>query len=474
MSTVIETYNPDGVDEAVLRGTGSGGLLSSGYLRDDPISSYVGDDETVVFVRSNAKHGISRRKIDGSDETHFRPGDGYRAFAVVTDTRLLFIVGDIRDGDGDRSIPVPLADVEIVEHSEGLLAGEMALTTRSDVVWGFQSRAALEDVTAYVDAASMAWLHLESHLETARELVVEAEQHREWQAYDDALSILSEATEETAAARREERSFAADGVAAMDDRIERAESRIRDAKAKTLRGRAAHNIDHAERRWREDQYETAYESYRQAHRDYVDVLAVADLDFTGSGSLRKKLARVERNLAALERAPVDRAEQAHDRARETDDPLERSEHLERALERYRNALELDWGVDDRRFTGETGELRERVDVVATDLVETRRREATRRVTAGDEHRANDREEDARAAYREARDLLDETVGTARELVPDAVDTLTEHRDAIDRRLGDNAAVDDGPEPTDPETSDPESGEGSRTGEDRDTPTSVVS
>jgi len=473
MNPVIEKYNPDGVDEAVLGGTGSGGLLSSGYLREEPISSYVGDDETVVFVRSNAKHGVSRRDVDGGNETHFRPGDGYRAFAVVTDTRILFIVGDIRNGDGDRSVPVPLADVEVVEHSEGLLAGEVALTTRSDVVWSFQSRGDLDDVAAYLDTASMAWLHVESSLETARERVVDAEQHREWQAYDDALSLLSAAAAEAANAHSEARSFAPGGVAAMDDRIGRTEARIRDAKAKVLRGRAAHNIDHAERRWREDQYETAHESYRQAHRDYVAVLNVADLDFAGSRSLRKKLARVERNLAALERAPVERAEQTHERAREIDDPHERGEYLERALERYRRALELDWGVDDRRFTGETGELRERVDVVATDVVETRRRAATLRVTAGDEHRANGREQAAREAYREARDLLDETVGTARELVPDAVDTLTQHRDAIDRRLGDEDDGGDDAGHGRPE-GDAEPGDDPGSGEGRDTPTSVVS
>ncbi|MEF8853561.1 MAG: hypothetical protein V5A44_09165 [Haloarculaceae archaeon] len=442
MSTVIETYNPDGVDEAVLRGTGSGGLLSSGYLRDDPLSSYVDENETVVFVRSNARHGVTRYQLDGSGETQFRPGDGYRTFTVVTDARVLFIIGDIRNGDGDRSIPLALADVEVVEHSEGLLAGELALTTRSDVVWHFESREDLADVAAYLDAASMSWLRLESRLEAARELVVEAEQHRERQAYDEALSRLSAATEETAAARREEQSFAPDGVVAMADRIERTESRVRDARTKTLRGRAAHSVDCAERRWRNEEYEAAYEAYRAAHCDYVDVLAVADPDFEESAPVRKKLARVERNLAALEEAPVDRAEQAHERAREAEDPLERGAHLERALERYRRALELDWGVDDRRFAGDTSELRERIDVVATDLVKTRRREAARRVTAGNEHRANGREESARAAYREARDLLDETVDAAHELVPGAVDALTELRDAIDRELGEDESAGD--------------------------------
>ena len=60
--------------------------------------------------------------------------------------------------------------------------------------------------------------------------------------------------------------------------------------------------------------------------------------------------------------------------------------------------------------------------------------ATRRVAAGDDHRTADRPDEAQAAYRDARDVLDETVATARELVPDAVDTLVEHRDAVDRRL----------------------------------------
>jgi hypothetical protein len=433
MSTVISTYNTEGVDEAVLEGAGSGGILSPGYLREAPLSSYLDEDERAVFVRSNTKRGVTRRHVDGDSERRFTPGEDYRAFALVTDARLLFVVGD-NDEDGDWSVAIDLADIEIVEHSEGLLANELALTTRSDAVWQFGCRDDLADLAAYVDAASMAWLRVESHLEDARKLVVDAGEHREAREYDAALGRLTAATEETAAARREERAFAADGVAAVATRIERAEARVREAKIETLRGRAVHRIDRAEELWRDDAYEAAYGQFLGAHEDYVAVLETADLDFEGSASVRKKIARVERNLAALERAPVDRAEQAHDRAREAEEPMERANHLERVLERYRRALELDWGADEGRFAGDTADLRETVDAVATDLVETRRRVATRRVAAGDDHRTADRPDEARAAYRDARDVLDETVATARELVPDAVDTLVEHRDAVDRRL----------------------------------------
>ena len=99
MGTVIDSYNPGGVDEAVLRRTGSGGLLADGYLRDDPLESYLRDDETPVFVRSNSSKGVSYEMLETGERDRIRPGDGYRAFMLVTDTRLLFVVGDSSPGD---------------------------------------------------------------------------------------------------------------------------------------------------------------------------------------------------------------------------------------------------------------------------------------------------------------------------------------------------------------------------------------
>ncbi|MFC7194649.1 hypothetical protein ACFQL4_08290 [Halosimplex aquaticum] len=131
---------------------------------------------------------------------------------------------------------------------------------------------------------------------------------------------------------------------------------------------------------------------------------------------------------------MERAEAAHERARETDDLRERGEELAFALDRYRTALELDWGRSERRFNGDPEAIRAAVDTVARELVETRRRYATQRVRRGDVHRDAGRHTQAEARYRDAYDALVDTVPVARELVPETHDAVQDHCDAVERRL----------------------------------------
>lgn len=435
MSTVIDLYNPGGIDAAVLGGTGRGGILSSGYLHDDPLESYLEPDEEPVFVRSNAKKGVAYHRLDSGAEGRIVPGDGYRAFALVTDTRLIFVIGDTERGDGgDCSIEVPIGDIELVDTSDGLLTTELSVTTRADVCWRFPCRSDLDDVLGYLDVATEAWNRMERHLEDARAHVLDASEHREDHDYEAAMAAIQEARTTLDDARTRESEFVSTGVAAMADRIERTEDRVGEAALKTLRARATRNLNRAEQLWRDDEYAGAHEAFEAARADYVAALQQRDDESADAADLRERIASVDRNIASLQRAPVDRAEKACDRAYDTDDPEARGDLFERALNRYRQALELDWGTDDKRFEADTGEIRERIDGVASELVETRRRLAARRVQDGDRHREAGKPERAADRYRAARDLLDRTLETARELVPDAADPLIEHRDAVDRRL----------------------------------------
>jgi len=436
MAPIISGDNIEGVDEATLGGTGRGGILSDSYLREAPLSSYLNEGERPVMVRSNGKKGVLRSDV-GVDETErIAPGEGYRAFALATDARLLFVVGDT--DDGDRSVDVSLADVEVVEHSDGVLAGEFVVTTAADVEWYFPSRSGLEPMVEYLDAASLSWIAIEERLDDARAAIADAARLTRARWYDDALSAVRDAMAETDAARRSERELCAGGVTVATERIERAEARIDEVRRSVLEGRAAREIDRAETRWREGEYANAHDAYGRAHDDYEEALttvsANGSTDGTVTGRLRTKLDRVERNVAALEQAPVDSAEEARERARETDDLRERGDRLDFALDRYRTALELDWGRSNRRFEGDTTAIRDAIDAVARDLVETRRRYATRRVRAGDGHREEGRMARAESCYRDAYDALGETVPPARELVPDALDALTAHRDAVADRL----------------------------------------
>jgi len=431
MAPIINPDNIEGVDDETLGGMGRGGILSDGYLREAPLGSYLEDGERPVLVRSNGKKGVFRSEV-GSDETErIAPGEGYRAFALATDARLRFVVGDT-DG-GDRAIDLSLADVEVVEHSDGVLASEFVVTTAANVEWHFPSRSGLGPMVEYLDAASLSWIAIEERLDDARTAVAEADRLTRSRWYDDALAAVRDAMAETDAARRSERELCADGVVAAADRIERVEARIEDARRSALEGRAARTIDRAEGWWRDGEYEAAHAAYGRAHDDYEEALATTD-DEAVAERLRAKRDRVERNVAALERAPVESAEEARGRAHETDDLRERGDRLEFALDRYRTALELDWGRSDRRFEGDTEAIRDAIDAVAGTLVETRRRYAADRVRAGDDHRADGRTAQAAACYRDAYDALGETVPTARELVPEALDALTDHRDAVERRL----------------------------------------
>jgi len=431
MAPIISEDNVEGVDEATLGGTGRGGILSDGYLREAPLRSYLHEGERPVMVRSNGKKGVLRSEVGVDGTERIAPGEGYRAFALATDARLLIVVGDT--DDGDRSIAVSLADVEVVEHSDGVLAGEFVVTTAADVEWYFPSRSGLGPMVEYLDAASLSWIAIEERLDDARTAIAEADRLTRSRWYDDALSAVRDALAETDAARRSERELCAGGVTAAAERIERVEARIDETRRSVLEGRAAREIDRAEAQWREGEYERAHDAYGRAHDDYEGALGTAD-DGTVAEGLRTKLDRVERNVAALERAPVASAEEARGQADETDDLRERGDRLDFALDRYRTALELDWGRSTRRFEGDTAAIRDAVDAVARDLVETRRRYATRRVRAGDGHREEGRTAQAAACYRDAHDALGETAQTARELVPEALDALTAHRDAVEDRL----------------------------------------
>jgi hypothetical protein len=441
MAPIISSHNPGGVDESTLSGTGRGGLLSDGYLRDGPLASHLLDDETPVFVRSNGSRGVAYEHVDRGDGDTVRPGDGYRAFAVATDSRLLFVVGDT--ADGDHAASVPLADIELVEASSGLLAGELVVTTTADVRWQFPCRDGLDEFASYLEAASMAWMRVERRLDAARSAVVEAAGHLEAQRYDAATDAIRDGMTETDAARRHERELSADGVDAVGHRIERIEDRTADVRVRTLEGRATHSLDIAESRWRDGEYDAAHDAFGDAHDDYAEALSVCD-DAERASTLRDRLDRVERNVAALERAPIERAQTARERAAERDDLADRADDLAYALECYRTALALDWGRSAKRFAGDTDETRAEVDAVATELVEARRRLAAEYVRRGDDHAEAGQPRKARERYRDARDALEATLEPARELVPAAAADLRDHLDTVHTRL-------DGVDPSDDQT-----------------------
>jgi len=129
-----------------------------------------------------------------------------------------------------------------------------------------------------------------------------------------------------------------------------------------------------------------------------------------------------------------------------------------ALDRYRTALELDWGADERRFAGEPDQIRERLGEVVEQAVAARRSAATAARDAGDWYVGAEQYEVATEEVADAREQFELALALARDQYPDAVDHLTVELEALEKRVERATAARDGeelaPAETDPEEGDP--------------------
>lgn len=112
------------VDLSLLEGTGSGGILSVGYFNDGPIRERLRDGERVDFTFQNHTRGLNIKKR--SEIVRVRAGINYRTAALVTDTRILFVVGHPH---GDKTFSVPLSRICNAEISTGLLKDRITVFT---------------------------------------------------------------------------------------------------------------------------------------------------------------------------------------------------------------------------------------------------------------------------------------------------------------------------------------------------------
>ena len=189
-------------DDALLTGTGSGGVFTSGYLRERPLIEYLDESERVAFLLSNSKKGV--REESGGGGTAYTPGDGYQAIAAVTDTRIMFVVGDAEQTDGDAMFAVPYTEIEDVKTDSGVLKKRLDVWTTAGTRWRFyvKSSVDLQPAADYVDLAAVVWTRVENQLGQAREHLAEIADHVDERAFEAAVAAGSEARSYVDEARR--------------------------------------------------------------------------------------------------------------------------------------------------------------------------------------------------------------------------------------------------------------------------------
>jgi len=206
------------------------------------IEAYVDDRATVQHIVTG-NGPLTRRTVDW--DAVQRPGENYRSLFVITDYRLLVIVGGCHDPDIDQDYlkAIPLRDIDTVEYDKSFTSSELTVTNSDGVSFSLtpahddELRVALE----FLRKASARWSNAYAVLE---EITVAADELEMAIARNDADAIETARTN----ARKivsdlENRGYHEDiDVPALDRQIDRAEDEIRVAQVRGHCRRAQSHI----------------------------------------------------------------------------------------------------------------------------------------------------------------------------------------------------------------------------------------
>lgn len=136
--------------DRLLEGTGSGGLLSTGYFSDGPLVDQLRHKEQADYALQNLTKGLTVR-VDGT-ERNIEAGSNYRTAALVTDSRLLFVVGQ---ADGDEVFSIPFSQINDVDVSTGILKDRITVHSEKGTYDMYvQKKSETQDIAAHVKSAA--------------------------------------------------------------------------------------------------------------------------------------------------------------------------------------------------------------------------------------------------------------------------------------------------------------------------------
>jgi hypothetical protein len=140
--------------------TGGGGSLDD--IDTERATELLHDEETVVQGLANG--GSVEHTTDGRSTTVEAAGD-YDAYLLVTDRRVLVILGDQPD---EIEIAVEMTDVAGVHVRSGLLSNELVVSTDDESVAFDPDEGDLEETADYVERVGGAWSEMDDALSKAR------------------------------------------------------------------------------------------------------------------------------------------------------------------------------------------------------------------------------------------------------------------------------------------------------------------
>lgn len=428
MDRIRDLTGTDGRADELLTST-SGGLFDAQYLSGDPPASHLASYEQPQYVLRNKKSGVERTgSPDGETMT---PDGDHQSLAIVTDCRVVFLVGRAR-GDHVESVDHD----EIVEsraESSGFMTSALLIETVDGGRLRFPCRGDVSPVADYVDDAAQTWATASRLTDEASEQIEASRDSLEDGEFVAAREVLADVSEKVEQAYEYVSPLGDGATSALESRASQLIGRLHQLEQEIAAMKGAHHHAAAQEAWKTDHdFETAAREYERGADEYERALA-ADGDTPTDEALQQRLKGLIKERTVLRAAPMADARAAREVAMATDDPDEAAAEWETALTCYREAATLDWGEHDGDFFVERERARERAGEAATEALDAHLEAGREWVTAGDKIVRNGRRRAGRQAYQRAEDHFRAARETARELQPARLDEIEAQLAALEQR-----------------------------------------
>lgn len=444
MGRIINLNSWEGEElPGVLSRTGGGGFLSTGYLADEPAKALVEDDETMQHALTNRKRGV--RVESASESSHVKPDGSHRTVVVVTDRRLLVLVGR---AEGDEQTSIDLSAVADVEATTGRRTGQLTVERADGTTWEIPTGTdGLDAVAAYLGEAAAAWREVEASLAGVETGLSKAQQLRGAGEYDRALSTARETRDDIETARSRAVGFSRDHPGnALHERTQAVVAQRVATLGAIHVARAREATATGDRLFRAGNYEGAREAFERAREEFDSALSEARHRLDDPNGIRGERDRVDRLVADIDDSPLPAAITADRAAVAAGDPADAAAHWETALSGYRRALAAAEADGDSLYRGDPDQLRDRISTVAESLAAAQRTVGEEARRAGDWYADAQQYEAALEEFAAAAEAFDAALETASESYPDAVPHLKADVEALQRRIDRARASRDGEDP----------------------------
>lgn len=379
--------------------------------------------------RLEGTESVEYRLTSGSSVSHEHGGDTQRigeggALLGVTDRKLLLVFDT---GSEIEAVELPYTDLKKIE-TGGLLWTTLAITVWGRGTYRFRTRRSgtVADAVDFVSEVSDIWQRAVAALQDARQHIAELSAQFEAGDTDAAAESRGAILDRINTARQQEERAPRPVERAIDERVSSVERELARARMEgrlswgTSLGETASDLADERR------YDEAYETLERARSHVGTALRIAlEWNLPEADHIRSTRDSLSEQLWELGSQPLQRADEALERARAAETTHAALRRWEHALDCYRDALTAGWGTG--MFAGDVDALRMQVEWLVERVVRLRCRLADRYESERDAYRAEGAESVALDRCETAWFHLDSAERLARQYLAGDAETLRERQ-----------------------------------------------